>query len=118
MPFSVKLVIGTLIVLLLLNVISLFMSFPAAGGIVAIVVQLALLNGFYNRQRVAWYVARWLSAIAVCCDVVILLIASIASGATLALIISAIASFVPASAFFYLLGRPDSRAYFNASQKA
>jgi hypothetical protein len=119
MPASAKLVIGVLITLLVLNMLSVFAHIiPSAGALFAIVVQIALLTGLYARQTVAWYAARWLSGFAVLCDALILMVAFTATGTTAALIWSTISSLALACGLFCLLGRHDSRTYFNAPHKA
>jgi hypothetical protein len=64
MPLGAKFVIGWVMVALVLTVASLFTrTTPAAGDVVSIVVQIALLTGLYTRQRVAWRAARWLAGL-------------------------------------------------------
>ena len=119
MPLGPKLVTGWVMVVLVLTFASLFTRMtPATGDVVSIVVQIALLAGLYTRQPAAWYAARWLAGLSIVFGVIFVVLACFASNATAGLIAYAVATLALASGFFYLLGRADSRAYFNAPRKA
>jgi hypothetical protein len=122
MPFGPKLVLAIQMVSLALTVFWAFALFRV-GDTISIVIQIAVLTGLYTRQRAAWRVARWLSAM----GAIIL---------STGLVITVPSLFLPAHGtklwvwalvaletalswfFFSLLGRSDSRAYFNAPRKA
>jgi hypothetical protein len=117
MPLGAKLVIGWVIVALVLTFASLFTRMtPAAADVVSIVVQIALLTGLYTQRhgalRVGSQVSASSSALSSSCS------PCFASNTTPAIAASAVATLALASGFFYLLGRDDSRAYFNAPRKA
>jgi hypothetical protein len=119
LPAGAKLVIGSLITLLVINAVSLYAhTTPPARDVIAIVVQIALLTGLYNRQVFAWHAARWLTALAIACDAFVLVVAAFTMAAQPVVIGSVLAGLALASGLFYLLGRDDSRAYFNAPRKA
>jgi hypothetical protein len=119
MPLGAKLVIGWVIVALVLTFASLFTHMtPAAADVVSIVVQIALLTGLYTQQRAAWRVARWLAGFSIVFGAIFVMLTCFASNTTPAIAASAVATLALASGFFYLLGRDDSRVYFNAPRKA
>ena len=119
MPLGAKLVIGCLVLSLFLDVVSLFTATsPLGGDIVSIVIGISLLTGLHTRQRAAWRVARFLAGLGIAFGGLFCIIAAVASNTTFAIAASAVATLAIASGLFYLLGRDDSRDYFNAPRKA
>jgi hypothetical protein len=119
MPLGPKLVTGWMIVALVLTLASLLTRMTSGtGDVVRIVVQIALLTGLYTRQPAAWYAARWLAGLSIVVSVIFVALACFASNRTAGLVAYALATLAVVSGFFYLLGRSDSRAYFNARRKA
>ena len=78
----------------------------------------AIFIGLYTRQTVAWMTARWLTAIGAVITSILFVFAAF-GGSTELWILAVVALEVAlAWLFFWLLGRADSRAYFNAPRKA
>jgi len=118
MPLGPKLVLAFLMIGLASAVFWLFLRVSVGlGDMLVIVVQIALLAGLYTRQTIAWVTARWLSAIGA--TIVSILFVRVAmAGSTKPWILAIIALDIAlAWVLFVLLGRPDSRAYFNAPRK-
>ncbi len=120
MPLGPKLVLAVQMIGLALSVFWAF-TLSRVGDTIGIVIQSAILIGLYTQQRAAWRAARWLA----CLGAVIL---SIGLALTAPGVISpdgtklwvwGVVALETALAwwFFSLLGRPDSRAYFNAPRK-
>jgi hypothetical protein len=91
------------------------------GDTIGIVTQSAILIGLYTRQTAAWRAARWLAALgAVLLSIALALSApGVMSPHGTKLWVWAVAALQTALAwwFFCLLGRSDSRLYFNAPRK-
>ncbi len=122
MPLGPKLVLSLLSVSLALNV---FFGFarPSTREAVVIALQSAIVIGLYARQTVAWLAVRWLSAIAVGLALfllVLLLILPFTGERQQFWTYWAYLAFQTALVWvlFFLLGRTDSRVYFNAPRKA
>ena len=117
MPLGPKLVLAIQMIGLAFSVFWAF-TLLRVGDTIGIVIQSAILIGLYTRQTVAWVTARWLTAIGAVIMSVLLVLTAI-SGATKLWILAIVAlETVLTWVFFSLLGRPDSRAYFNAPRKA
>jgi len=119
MPAGAKLVIGSLLGLVVLNIMSLLVqTAPSLPAAVAIIIQIALLVGLFDRRPFAWHAARWLTALAIASDAVALVMAApLAVVARYSLLTSVLVNLALAIGLFCLLGRADSRDYFNAPQK-
>lgn len=117
MPLGPKLVLAIQMIGLAFSVFWAF-TLLRVGDTIGIVIQSAILIGLYTRQAVAWVTARWLTAIGAVIMSVLLVLTAI--GGTTKLWIWLIFALEVALTwlFFVLLGRPDSRAYFNAPRKA
>lgn len=121
MPLGPKLVLAIQMIGL---AFSLFWAFTLlrVGDTIGIVIQSAILTGLYTRQTAAWRAARWLAAIgAVILSIGLVLTApGLMSPHGTKLWVWAVVALETALAwwFFSLLGRSDSRAYFNAPRKA
>ena len=122
MPLGPKLVLAIQMIGLASSVFWAF-TLLRVGDTIGIVIQSAILIGLYTRQTVAWMTARWLTAI----GAVLITIAVAVTIPSLfepehgtkfwvwgILAVEAIWAWL----FFGLLGRSDSRAYFNAPRKA
>jgi len=117
MPLGPKLVLAIQMIGLALTVFWAFARLNV-GDTLGIVIQSAILIGLYTRQTVAWLTARWLTAIGAVVMSVLLVLAAI-GGATKLWVWALVALETALTwLFFSLLGRPDSRAYFNAPHKA
>jgi hypothetical protein len=118
MPIGPKLVLAFLMIGLAFGVFWLFARLSVhLGDMLGIVIQIALLIGLYTRQTIAWITARWFTAIGAAIMSVIFVFVVI-SGATKLWILAMMGLQITlAWVFFALLGRPDSRAYFNAPRK-
>jgi hypothetical protein len=119
MPVGPKLVLAFLTVGLAFAV---FWSFARMSvrpsDMLGIVIQIALLIGLYTRRTVAWVTARWLTVIGAAITS-IFFVWVVMAGTTRVWILAVVALDITlAWVFFALLGRPDSRAYFNAPGKA
>jgi hypothetical protein len=117
MPLGPKLVLAIQTIGL---AFSLFWAFTLlrVGDTIGIVIQSAILIGLYTRQTIAWMTARWFTAIGAVIMSVVLVFTAI-GGATKVWIWAIVAFQTVLTWFFFsLLGRPDSRAYFNAPRKA
>ncbi|GEM_PF-4544392 len=122
MPLGPKLVLTIQMIGLALGVFSAFLRLSVADT-VGIVIQSAILIGLFTRQTVAWLTARWLTAIGavvVTIGVVITMPSLFAQehGTKFWVWSMVAAEAILSWVFFSLLGRPDSRAYFNAPRKA
>jgi len=117
MPLGPKLVLAIQMIGLAFSVFWAFTLFRV-GDTVGIVIQSAILIGLYTRQTVAWITARWLTAIGA--TVISLLFVLVVMSGTTKFWVLAIVAFqiILTWAFFSLLGRSDSRAYFHAPRKA
>ena len=116
MPIGPKLVLAIQMIGLASNVFWAFARLQVADTI-GIVIGIALLIGLYTRQTVAWVTARWLTAIGAGITSLFFLWV-VMSGTTKPWILAVVAfEIILAWVFFYLLGRPDSRAYFHAPQR-
>jgi hypothetical protein len=117
MPLGPKLVLAIQMISLALSVFWAF-TLLRVGDTIGIVIQSAIFIGLYTRQSVAWVTARWVTALGAVIMSVVLVLTAI-GGATKGWIWLGLALEVAlAWLFFALLGRPDSRAYFNAPRKA
>jgi hypothetical protein len=119
MPLGPKLVFALLIVGLASGMFWFFLGLNTKiGHVLGIVIDIALLTGLYTRQTVAWFTARWLTAIgASIMSVAFVLV--VMSGTTKFWILAIVAIELALSWWFFaLLGRADSRTYFNAPRKA
>lgn len=121
MPLGPKLVLAIQMIGLALTVFWAF-TLLRVGDTISIVIQSAIFIGLYTRQTAAWLAARWLTAIgAVILSVgLVFTTPGLMSPHGTKLWVWALVAFQTALAwwFFFLLGRPDSRAYFNAPRKA
>jgi len=121
MPPGAKLVLAIQMAGLALTVFWAF-TLLRVGDTISIVIQIAILTGLYTRQAAAWRAARWLSAIgaAVLSIGLVLTAPSLISphGTKLWVWAAVVLETALTWFFFSLLGRPDSRAYFNAPRKA
>jgi hypothetical protein len=119
MPLGPKLVFAFLLIELISAVFWLFLRLASnVGDMLGIVIDIALLIGLYTRQTVAWVTARWLTAIGAAVMSVLFVLVVI-SGTTKLWILTVVAFEIAlAWVFFALLGRRDSRDYFNAPRKA
>jgi hypothetical protein len=121
MPLGPKLVLAIQMVGLALTVFWAF-TLLRVGDTISIVIQIAILTGLYTQQAAAWRAARWLSAIgAVVLSLGLVLTApGLMSPHGTKLWVWAVVALETALTWFSfsLLGRPDSRAYFNAPRKA
>jgi hypothetical protein len=116
MPLGPKLVLAIQMIGLVLSVFWAFTLFSVSDTI-SIVIQSAVLIGLYTRQTVAWVTARWLTAIGATITSIFFLWVVMA-GTTKFWILAIVAFEITLSwVFFALLGRPDSRAFFNAPRK-
>jgi hypothetical protein len=122
MPLGPKLVFTIQMIGLALAVFWAFARLSVADT-AGIVIQSAILIGLYTRQTGAWLAARWLTIIgAVLVTIVVMLTIPSLFGREhgtkpwvwVVLVFEAILSWL----FFFFLGRPDSRVYFNAPRKA
>jgi hypothetical protein len=122
MPLGPKLVLAIQMIGLAFSVFWAF-TLMRIGDTISIVIQSAILIGLHTRQTVAWMTARWLGVI----GAVLITIAALITipslfdreHGTKLWVWSLVAAEAALSwLFFYLLGRPDSRAYFNAPPKA
>jgi hypothetical protein len=121
MPLGPKLVLAIQMIGLASSVFWAF-TLMRVGDTISIVIQSAILVGLYTRQTIAWMTARWLTAIGavlLSLAVVITVPSLFAQEHGTKLWVWALVAFqaVLAWLFFSLLGRPDSRAYFNAPRK-
>jgi hypothetical protein len=117
MPLGPKLVLAIQIIGLAFSVFWAF-TLLRVGDTIGIVIQSAILIGLYTRQTVAWVTARWLTAIGAVIISILFVFAAFGGG-TKPWILAVVALEVAlAWLFFWLLGRGDSRAYFNAPRKA
>jgi hypothetical protein len=119
MPLGPKLVLALLIIGLASVFFLLFVRMSVVlGDMLGITIQIALLVGLYTRQSVAWLTARWFTAIGATI-MSILFVWVVMAGATKLWILTIVALDITiAWIFFALLGRADSRTYFNAPRKA
>src|SRR3954453_19356344 len=117
MPRGPKLVLTIQLIGLAFAVFWAFARLNAAGSI-GIVIQSAIFIGLYTRQTVAWMTARWLSAIGAALMTIAVIIAfpSLFAGehglqlwVWGVLVVNGSLDWF----FFCLLGRADSRLYFN-----
>jgi hypothetical protein len=117
MPLGPKLVLAIQIIGLAFSVFWAF-TLVRVGDTIGIVIQSAILIGLYTRQTIAWVTARWLTAIGAAIMSVLVVLTAI--GGTTKLWIWAIVALQTVLTWFVfsLLGRPDSRAYFNAPRKS
>jgi hypothetical protein len=119
MPLGPKIVLAFLMIGLALGVFWLFARLSThLGDMLGIVIQIALLIGLYTRQTIAWITARWLSAIGAAIMSVLFVLVVMAGTTKLWILVVVGLQITLAWLFFALLGRPDSRAYFNAPRKA
>jgi hypothetical protein len=119
MPLGPKLVLGLLIIGLASAVFWLFARMSVGlGDMLGITIQIALLVGLYTRQRVAWLTARWFTAIGATIMSILFVWVVMAGTTRLGILAIVALDITLAWLFFALLGRPDSRAYFNAPRKA
>ena len=88
------------------------------GDMLGIVMQIALLIGLYTRQPIAWVTARWLTALGAAIMSVLFVLVVVSGTTKLWILCITGLDIALAWIFFALLGRPDSRAYFNAPRKA
>lgn len=121
MPRGPKLVLAIQMIGLAIGVFSAFARLDVTST-VGIVIQVAILIGLSTRQTVAWLAARWLAVIGA-------VLTSIAVVVTIPSLFERehgtqlwVWAFVAVAAavewlFFFLLGWPDSRVYFNAPRK-
>ena len=118
MPLGPKLVIAMLMIGLVSAVIVMFARLSVrVGDTFGIVIQIAFLIGLYTRQPVAWITARWFTGLGIAIMSVLFVLA-VMGGATKFWILCLFALQITLSwIFFALLGRPDSRAYFNTPRK-
>ena len=119
MPLGPKLVFAFLLVGLASSVFWLFVRVAmGSANMLGIVIQIALLIGLYTRQTVAWATARWLTALGASITSIMFLLV-VMSGATKFWVLALVAFEIVLSwVFFALLGRADSRVFFNAPRKA
>jgi hypothetical protein len=137
MPVGAKLVIafqGFFLLLTLAVVVAGFTHHAAVSiqvaRLVILAFQIALFSGLYARQRIAWYVGRWLAgiltfgyAITLVGTVVYVLASAPAVGTYVWKTEQFYTSWhiaitlILAITFFRLLGRPDSRAYLNGPRR-
>ena len=117
MPLGPKLVLAIQMIGLALSV---FLAFALlrVGDTLGIVIQSAILMGLYTRQTVAWMTARWLTAIGAAITSILFVWVVMAGTTKLWILVIVALEITLAWVFFALLGRPDSRAYFNAPRKA
>lgn len=117
MPLGPKLVFAFLIVGLLTGLFWFFAGATSLGHVLGIVIDIALLIGLYTRQTVAWVTARWLTAIAIA-FLSIIFVLVVMAGSTKLWVVAWFGLQLALEWFFFaVLGRADSRAYFNAPRK-
>jgi hypothetical protein len=121
MPLGPKLVLALQSLSLALNVLAGF-SRPSTRAAIIIVIQSVIVGGLYRRQTAAWLAARWMSAIGVALALFLLVFLLIIpfSGSrhqfrAFWIYLALETTFV--AVVLFLLGRADSRAYFNAPRK-
>ena len=120
MPLGPKLVLAMQSISLALNLF-LGCARPSARDGIVIALQSTLVIGLYSRQTAAWLAARWLAAIGVGLALFLLVFLLPFIGDRQQFWLNwAYLAFQTALTwvFFFLLGRSDSRAYFNAPQRA
>ena len=117
MPRGPKFVFAFLIVGLLSGMLWFFAGARNLGHMLGIVIDIALLTGLYNRSTIAWVTARWLTALSNISFTSIFVVV-VMYGSTKLWVLAVVALELALSwVFFALLGRADSRAYFNAPRK-
>jgi hypothetical protein len=121
MPLGPKLVLAIQMIGLAFGVFWAF-TLMRVGDTIGIVIQSAILIGLYTRQTIAWMTARWLTgigAVLLSFAVVISVPSLFAQEHGTKLWVWGVLGFEAGLAwsFFCLLGRSDSRAYFNAPRK-
>jgi hypothetical protein len=121
MPLGPKLVLAIQMIGLAFGVFWAF-TLLRVGDTIGIVIQSAILIGLYTRQTIAWMTARWLAvigAVVLSLAVMITIPSLFAQEHGTKLWVWGILVFQASLAwlFFSLLGRPDSRTYFNAPRK-
>ena len=77
-----------------------------------------LLIGLYTREPIAWFTAPWITAMGAGIMTVFFVLVVISGTTKLWILCVAGLDIALAWVFFALLGRPDSRAYFNAPSKS
>ncbi len=117
-PLGPKLVLAILMIGLVLAVVGMFARLSArVGDMFGIVIQIALFIGLYTRQPFAWITARWFTVLGAGI-MSIFFVLVVMSGTTKFWILCVVGLDIAlAWIFFMLLGRSDSRAYFNAPRK-
>jgi hypothetical protein len=113
MPLGPKLVLAIQMIGLAFTVFWAFTLFRVSDTI-SIVIQTTILIGLYTRQTIAWMTARWLIAIGATITSILFLWVVMAGTTKFWILIIVAFEITLAWVFFYLLGRPDSRAYFHA----
>src|ERR1044072_9919332 len=116
MPIGPKLVLAIQMIGLALSVFWAF-TLLRVGNAIGFVIESAIFIGLSTRQTVAWVTARWLTAIGGVALLVLLLFTALSGQTKLSVWALVALQNVLTWLFFFLLGRPDSRAYFNAPQK-
>ena len=116
MPLGPKLVLAIQMIGLASSVFWAFTRLQVADTI-AIVIGVALLIGLYTRQTIAWVATRWLTAIGAGIMTFFFLLGLITGPPNFWIVILVAFQITVAWAYFYLLGRRDSRAYFHAPQR-
>ena len=117
MPLGPKLVFAFLIVGLLSGVFWFFAGATNLGNMLGIVIDIALLTGLYARSTIAWVTARWLTGLSNILFTIMFVVVVMYSSTKLWMLALLAVELALAWLFFALLGRPDSRAYFNAPRK-
>ena len=116
-PLGPKLVFAFLIVGLVSGVFWFLAGATSFGHLLGIVINIALLIGLYTRQTIAWVTARWLSGIAIA-FMSIIFVLMVMFGATKLWVLAWFGLELALECFFFaVLGRADSRAYFNAPRR-
>ena len=118
-PLGPKLVLALLMIGLVLAVVGMFVRLSVRfADMFGIVMQIAFLIGLYTRQPIAWITARWFTALAAAIMSVLFVLVVMSGTTKLWILCIAGLDIALAWVFFALLGRRDSRAYFNAPRKA
>ena len=117
MPLGPKLVFAFLMVGLLTGLFWFFAGATNLGHVLGIVIDIALITGLYTRSTVAWVTARWLTGLSNILVTIMFVVVVMFSATKLWVLALVALELTLAWLFFALLGRADSRAYFNAPRR-